>query len=166
MSYNLEATYPEYSTEDLAVILKKHYSIKRDFLDELNDDDMEPDGGYSEVDFDEDYARIGHIKRLLRRYLATKDARPLLLLSHFIVLHNVLGEDLMLELVFLKIRQKEYLPLLKSIFIFLGVLEGQEYFCGKKIGLKLNFKTIPVHAPMLSALNELKLENRDVPRIR
>ncbi len=71
-------------------------------------------------DFDRDLNHFKYIKRLLKRYKNTGQLKTHLLLNHFIILYNILGEATT-PMLFFKI-EKELWSSMKTFVIFLGKL--------------------------------------------
>ena len=79
-----------------------------------------------EVEFYDDLKRFKYLKRLFRRYKITKEMKIRLVLNHIIVLSNVFGVEGAITLLLFKI-DKEYWPILKSIFKYLDYLYPHEF---------------------------------------
>ena len=73
------------------------------------------------MEFDEDLARIGYIKKLLTRYQNTGELKERLILNHIIVLGNVFRPENAVRILFFKI-EKEQWCLLKPFLVYLGYL--------------------------------------------
>lgn len=73
------------------------------------------------LDFDEDIARIGYIKKLLTRYQKTGELKERLILNHIIILGNVFRPENAVRLLFLKIEESQWC-VLKPFFEYLHYL--------------------------------------------
>ena len=71
-------------------------------------------------DFDKDLNHFKYIKRLLKRYKNTGQLKTHLLLNHFIILYNILGEATT-PMLFHKI-EDDLWPSMKTFIMFLGKL--------------------------------------------
>jgi len=78
-----------------------------------------------EEEFYDDIKRFKYLKRLFRRYKVTGDIKLRLVINHIILLQNVFGVEGCITLLLFKV-DKEYWPLLKPIFNFLGYLYPNE----------------------------------------
>ena len=78
-----------------------------------------------EQEFYDDIKRFKYIKRLFRKYKATKNIKIRLVLNHVIVLANVFGVEAACTLLLYKV-EKMYWPYLKSVLIYLDYLYPHE----------------------------------------
>ena len=69
-------------------------------------------------DFDKDLNHFKYIKRLLKRYKNSGQLKTHLLLNHFIILYNILGEATT-PMLFFKI-EEDLWPCMKTFVMFLG----------------------------------------------
>jgi hypothetical protein len=79
------------------------------------------------LDFDEDLARIGYIKKLLTRYEKTQELKERLILNHIIILGNVFRPENAVRILFLKIDQNQWYllkPFLEYLHYMPKVVEG------------------------------------------
>ena len=105
-------------------------------FDELNDDNFliyamksytSPHCIMSE--FESDIKRTKYLKKLFRRYKATKDLKERLILNHIILLYNVFGTEPATRILFYKIDERDY-DILKTFLIYLN------YMPDKIVGIK------------------------------
>ena len=78
-----------------------------------------------EQEFYDDIKRFKYLKRLFRKYKATKNIKIRLVLNHVIVLANVFGVEAACTLLLYKI-EKMYWPYLKSVLVYLDYLYPHE----------------------------------------
>jgi|TARA_Y100000114_G_scaffold71543_1_gene65503 hypothetical protein len=78
-----------------------------------------------EQEFYDDIKRFKYLKRLFRKYKATKNIKIRLVLNHVIVLANVFGVEAACTLLLYKV-EKMYWPYLKSVLIYLDYLYPHE----------------------------------------
>ena len=79
----------------------------------------------SEQEFYDDIKRFKYLKRLFRKYKATKNIKIRLVLNHVIVLANVFGVEAACILLLYKV-EKIYWPYLKSVLVYLDYLYPHE----------------------------------------
>ena len=80
-------------------------------------------GCVSVIEFMEDYKRFKYVKRLCRRYIATKHVAERLFLNHLIALVNVFGPEGTTRLLFVKCDDDERLyKILKPFLLYLDIL--------------------------------------------
>ena len=72
-------------------------------------------------EFLDDLKRFKYLKRLLRKYNATKDLKERLILNHIIVIYNLFGSDAATKMLFYKI-EKKYWSQLKTFLVFLNYM--------------------------------------------
>ena len=116
--------------------LRPHFLAIRDYMfDELNEDNFliyamkcytSPHCIMSE--FESDIKRTKYLKKLFRRYKATKDLQVRLILNHLILLYNVFGVETT-RILFYKIDERDY-DILKTFLIYLN------YMPEKVMGIK------------------------------
>lgn len=95
-------------------------------FDELNEDNYilfaikyyDNPQAVTKEDFFEDLNRFKYIKKLLRKYVKTKDLKINLLINHFIIVFNVFG-DASVPLLFYKI-EEELWSSMKTFLFFLN----------------------------------------------
>ena len=75
-------------------------------------------------EFEGDLKRIKYLKRLLRRYKATRVLKERLILNHIIVLYNIFGESATDMLLF-KI-DEEHKPALATFLVYLNRLPEEQ----------------------------------------
>ena len=78
-----------------------------------------------EQEFYDDIKRFKYLKRLFRKYKATKNIKIRLVLNHVIVLGNVFGVEAACTLLLYKV-EKMYWPYLKSVLVYLDYLYPHE----------------------------------------
>ena len=78
-----------------------------------------------EQEFYDDIKRFKYLKRLFRKYNATKNIKIRLVLNHVIVLGNVFGVEAACTLLLYKV-EKMYWPYLKSVLVYLDYLYPHE----------------------------------------
>ena len=79
----------------------------------------------SAEEFYDDLNRIKYIKRLINRYLETKEISERLLINHIIVFYNVFGIEIATKLLAVKLELK-YWPVIKPFLIKLKYLETKD----------------------------------------
>jgi hypothetical protein len=72
-------------------------------------------------EFEGDLKRTKYLKRLFRRYKATKVIKERLILNHIIMLNNVFGAEATARILFFRIDEKDY-DTLKTFLLFLNIL--------------------------------------------
>jgi hypothetical protein len=72
-------------------------------------------------EFEGDLKRTKYLKRLFRRYKATKNIKERLILNHIILLNNVFGPEATTRILFFRIDEKDY-DSLKTFLLFLNIL--------------------------------------------
>ena len=72
-------------------------------------------------EFEGDLKRTKYLKRLFRRYKATKVIKERLILNHIILLNNVFGPEATSRILFFRIDEKDY-DSLKTFLLFLNIL--------------------------------------------
>lgn len=95
-------------------------------FDELNEDNYilfaikyyDNPQAVTKEDFFDDLNRFKYIKKLLRKYVKTKDLKINLLINHFIIVFNVFG-DASIPLLFYKI-EEELWSSMKTFLFFLN----------------------------------------------
>ena len=78
-----------------------------------------------EQEFYDDIKRFKYLKRLFRKYKATKNIKIRLVLNHVIVLANVFGVEAACVLLLFKV-ERMYWPYLKSVLVYLDYLYPHE----------------------------------------
>ena len=78
-----------------------------------------------EQEFYDDIKRFKYLKRLFRKYKATKNIKIRLVLNHVIVLANVFGVEAACTLLLYKV-EKMYWSYLKSVLVYLDYLYPHE----------------------------------------
>ena len=78
-----------------------------------------------EQEFYDDIKRFKYLKRLFRKYKATKNIKIRLVLNHVIVIANVFGVEAACILLLYKV-EKIYWPYLKSVLVYLDYLYPHE----------------------------------------
>jgi hypothetical protein len=72
-------------------------------------------------EFESDLKRTKYLKRLFRRYKATKTLKDRLILNHLILLYNVFGVEPATRILFFKIDEEDY-DVLKTFLIYLNYM--------------------------------------------
>ena len=72
-------------------------------------------------EFEGDLKRTKYLKRLFRRYKATKEIKERLVLNHIILLNNVFGPEATTRILFFRIDERDY-SVLKTFLLFLNLL--------------------------------------------
>lgn len=100
-------------------------------FDDLNDDNflLYAMKAYSSPycimsEFESDLKRIKYLKRLFRRYKATKILKERLILNHIILLYNVFGVEAATRTLFFKIDENNY-DILKTFLIYLNYMPNK-----------------------------------------
>jgi hypothetical protein len=75
-------------------------------------------------EFEGDLKRTKYLKRLFRRYKATKVIKERLILNHIILLHNVFGLEATARILFFRIDEKDY-DALKTFLVYLNLLPNE-----------------------------------------
>ena len=78
-----------------------------------------------EQEFYDDIKRFKYLKRLFRKYKATKNIKIRLVLNHVIVVSNVFGVEAACTLLLYKV-EKMYWSYLKSVLVYLDYLYPHE----------------------------------------
>ena len=78
-----------------------------------------------EQEFYDDIKRFKYLKRLFRKYRATKNIKIRLVLNHVIILANVFGVEAACVLLLFKV-ERIYWPYLKSVLVYLDYLYPHE----------------------------------------
>ena len=78
-----------------------------------------------EQEFYDDIKRFKYLKRLFRKYRATKNIKIRLVLNHVIILANVFGVEAACILLLFKV-ERMYWPYLKSVLVYLDYLYPHE----------------------------------------
>ena len=98
------------TSETIDIFAKRHYDNPSDVNNQEFDDDMK---------------RFKYLKRLFRKYDASKEFKARLIVNHIIILANVFGIDAATTLLFFKI-DKQHWSMLKTILIFLNYIPENE----------------------------------------
>jgi hypothetical protein len=84
-------------------------------------------------EFEGDLKRTKYLKRLFRRYKATKIIKERLILNHIILLNNVFGLEATARILFFRTDEKDY-DVLKTFLLYLNILpENVNGIKGKNI---------------------------------
>jgi hypothetical protein len=84
-------------------------------------------------EFEGDLKRTKYLKRLFRRYKATKIIKERLILNHIILLNNVFGLEATARILFFRTDEKDY-DVLKTFLLYLNILpENVNGIRGKNI---------------------------------
>ena len=75
-------------------------------------------------EFEGDLKRTKYLKRLFRRYKATKVIKERLILNHIILLNNVFGLEATARILFFRIDEKDY-DALKTFLLYLNLLPSE-----------------------------------------
>lgn len=103
--------FPELTEDNLFLYAAKHYYNPQ----------------FSDVDeFYEDLKRFKYIKRLVNRYTENGELAERLILNHIIVVFNSFGIEAALNILELKLSDKQW-PVIKPFLIFLKYIENDQY---------------------------------------
>lgn len=83
---------------------------------------------HSTEEFFEDLKRIKYIKKLITKYIESRELKERLILNHITVLYNVFGADHLPRILYLKM--KKQFVYVKPFLIFLGILPDRMYNIG------------------------------------
>ena len=72
-------------------------------------------------EFLDDLKRFKYLKRLLRKYNATKDLKERLILNNIIIIYNLFGSEAATKMLFYKI-EKKFWSQLKTFLVFLNYM--------------------------------------------
>lgn len=72
-------------------------------------------------EFEGDIKRTKYLKKLFRRYKATKELKERLILNHIILLYNVFDVEAATRILFYKIDERDY-DILKTFLIYLNYM--------------------------------------------
>lgn len=78
-------------------------------------------------EFNEDLKRFKYVKRLITRYLETKNLSTNLILNHLVIILNVFGINAGLKMIEFKLITEETLPIIKPFLIYLRAIENDKY---------------------------------------
>lgn len=102
-------------------------------LDDLNDDNflIYAMKAYSSPhcimsEFESDIKRTKYLKKLFRRYKATKELKERLILNHIILLYNVFGSEAATRILFYKIDERDY-DILKTFLVYLNYMPDKVF---------------------------------------
>ena len=104
------ADFKTLTPDTIDIFAKRHYDNPSDVNNEEFEDDMK---------------RFKYLKRLFRKYDASKEFKARLIVNHIIILGNVFGIDAATTLLFFKI-DKQHWSILKSILTFLNYMPENE----------------------------------------
>lgn len=103
--------FPELTEDNLFLYAAKHYYNPQ----------------FSDVEeFYEDLKRFKYIKRLVNRYTENGELAERLILNHIIVVFNSFGIEAALNILELKLSDKQW-PVIKPFLIFLKYIENDQY---------------------------------------
>ena len=94
------------TSETIDIFAKRHYDNPADV---------------NSQEFDDDMKRFKYLKRLFRKYDASKEFKARLIVNHIIILANVFGIDAATTLLFFKI-EKQHWSLLKTFLVYLHIM--------------------------------------------
>lgn len=77
-------------------------------------------------EFEGDLKRTKYLKKLFRRYKATKELKERLILNHLILLYNVFDVECATRILFFKIDERDY-DILKTFLIYLNYMPDKIY---------------------------------------
>ncbi len=103
-------------------------------------------------EFYEDLRRIKYIKKLLTRYEQTGELKERLILNHIITLNNVFGPEVLVKIMFLKMRK--FMKYLKPFLILINVLPDKVYNIERE-GNVIYTDDFPMDQKIVEALREL-----------
>jgi hypothetical protein len=102
-------------------------------------------------EFEGDLKRTKYLKRLFRRYKATKVIKERLILNHIILLSNVFGPEATARILFFRIDEKDF-DALKTFLLFLNILPKE--VTGIR-GTNINTDDIPVDMHIANILRSI-----------
>jgi len=106
---------------------------------------------YLMSEFEGDFKRTKYLKRLIRRYSATKILKERLILNHIIMLSNVFGPEATSRIMFFRIDERDY-SILKTFLLYLNLLPPEIHgIHGKSIKTDL----IPVDLSIADILRKI-----------
>lgn len=97
---------------------------------------------YVMSEFEGDIKRTKYLKRLFRRYKASKILKERLILNHIILLNNVFGPEVTARILFYRIDEKDY-DVLKTFLLYLNIMPDAVWGVNGK-----NIKTADVPVDM------------------
>lgn len=106
---------------------------------------------HSTDEFLEDLKRIKYVKKLLTRYIDTKELKERLILNHLIVLNNVFGPPHLCRILYLKMRS--YFEYLIPFLILINILPERLYNIRSERVIDLT--EIPMDQTIVDALRKL-----------
>ena len=77
-------------------------------------------------EFESDIKRTKYLKKLFRRYKATKELKERLILNHIILLYNVFGSEAATRILFYKIDERDY-DILKTFLVYLNYMPDKVF---------------------------------------
>jgi hypothetical protein len=83
---------------------------------------------HSTEEFIDDLKRIKYIKKLIKKYVETKELKERLIINHLIVLNNVFGATHLPRILYLKM--KPHFQYLKPFLIYMDILPEKLYNVG------------------------------------
>jgi len=102
-------------------------------------------------EFYSDLRRVKYIKKLVTRYIQTGDLKERLILNHLIILNNVFGPELLVKMIFLKMRTQ--LRYIKPFLIMLNILPEVVYNVGNETHVITD--DIPMDQKTVEALRKI-----------
>jgi hypothetical protein len=102
-------------------------------------------------EFYSDLRRIKYVKKLVTRYIQTGDLKERLILNHLIILNNVFGPELLVKMIFLKMRTQ--LRYIKPFLIMLNILPDVVYNVGNEA--RIITDDIPMDQKTVEALRQI-----------
>lgn len=102
-------------------------------------------------EFYSDLRRVKYIKKLITRYIQTGDLKERLILNHLIILNNVFGPELLVKMIFLKMRtQMKYI---KPFLILLNILPDVVYNVGNET--RIITDDVPMDQRVVEAIRQI-----------
>lgn len=102
-------------------------------------------------EFEDDIKRIKYLKRLFRRYKATKSLKERLILNHIILLNNVFGTEATARILFYKIDDRDY-DILKTFLAYLNIAPDVVYGIN---GRNINIAEISLDTHVVEMLKQI-----------
>ena len=106
---------------------------------------------YIMEEFENDLKRTKYLKRLIRRYKASKVLKERLILNHIILLNNVFGPESTSRILFYKIDEKDY-DVLKTFLLYLNIMPAEPFVIN---GKNIHSDNIPVDMNVAEILRKI-----------
>jgi hypothetical protein len=106
---------------------------------------------YIMSEFETDLKRTKYLKRLFRRYKASKILKERLILNHIILLNNVFGRKVVARILFYKTDERDY-DILKTFLAYLNILPDE--IIGIR-GMNIDVTKIPIEIEVAKILRQI-----------